>query len=372
MVNQNNLSNADFFLESSSTLFYAIFARFVQNFQRQEAELRRMKRQERLFELAIREAFLRFMATIWHNYKSFLRTNTRKPGTKAIDRNLAKFFDTEGFVRSKEAACQPFYRELCSTQLFYDCIMNLSFASELEPTLADAFAFFAELCSRINPAANTADEPMSHMRVIEMLGYQRTVSDQTVVVMAPCMSDYAGDNDADDGGDDVEAEYSLENSAFVYEPNVSHFPRVACEMSPAQAAALASHASSSLVVARQRNSPPSSTSSSSAHLATSAAAAAAANTDNGGQQTQQQQQQQQHRHETASLASSDPESMSMSNAAIAADAQSISRSSFRKQHHHQHQRLLGGAKINNPPIGVRTKAERLQSLKVCSTFSFVF
>lgn len=34
------------------------------------------------------------------------------------------------------------------SQLFYDCIMNLSFATELDPSLIDSFAFFSECCSK--------------------------------------------------------------------------------------------------------------------------------------------------------------------------------------------------------------------------------
>jgi hypothetical protein len=112
----------------------------------------KVKRQERLFDLAIREAFLKFMASVLFNYKSFLKTNTRKPVQKAKDRNLAEFFDTDAFLRSKETSCQFFYKELVKTQLFYDCIMNLSFTSELDPVLADSFAFFAEICSKVNPS----------------------------------------------------------------------------------------------------------------------------------------------------------------------------------------------------------------------------
>ena len=56
----------------------------------------KIKRKERLLDLMIREAFLRFMASILQNYKTFLRTVTRKPDIKAIDRNLSKFFDSEG------------------------------------------------------------------------------------------------------------------------------------------------------------------------------------------------------------------------------------------------------------------------------------
>jgi hypothetical protein len=147
---------------------------------RDEAEI---KRTERVIDLSIREAFLRFNATILSNYKSFLRTVTRRPDTKAIDRNLSKFFDSEGFLRSKETSCQLFYGELIKTQLFYDCIMNLSFTSELDPVLADSFAFFAEFCSRVNSHQHSRDDD------IRMLEYIEHSNNQTVVVLPPSLDD---------------------------------------------------------------------------------------------------------------------------------------------------------------------------------------
>lgn len=64
----------------------------------QEPRLRRRRRQ---LELSIREAFLRFMIGLMANYKQFMRTVTRRPDTKAMDRNLATFFDCDSFVLSK-------------------------------------------------------------------------------------------------------------------------------------------------------------------------------------------------------------------------------------------------------------------------------
>ena len=91
------------------------------------------------------------MLSILHNYKQFLKTVTRKPNLKALDRNLSIYFDCDGFIQSKEKeniSSQIFYKELIKTQLFYDCIMNLSFTTELQPELADSFAFFSDLCSK--------------------------------------------------------------------------------------------------------------------------------------------------------------------------------------------------------------------------------
>ena len=56
----------------------------------------KFKKTRRQFDLSIREAFLKFMVSILHNYKQFLRMVTRRPDIKAIDRNLTTFFDCEG------------------------------------------------------------------------------------------------------------------------------------------------------------------------------------------------------------------------------------------------------------------------------------
>jgi hypothetical protein len=67
----------------------------------------KIKKEEHSLDMAIREAFLKFMATIMYNYKNFLKTVTRRPDIKALDRNLATYFDSEGFIRSKDTSCMP-------------------------------------------------------------------------------------------------------------------------------------------------------------------------------------------------------------------------------------------------------------------------
>ena len=62
----------------------------------------RFKKKKHYLDLSIREAFLRFMTQILQNYERFLRTVTRRPDLKAIDRNLATFFDCEGFILFNE------------------------------------------------------------------------------------------------------------------------------------------------------------------------------------------------------------------------------------------------------------------------------
>jgi hypothetical protein len=160
------------------------------NNSRNDADI--LKKRERQISLAIREAFLRFMAAILNDYKLFLKTVIRRPDTKVLDRNLAKFFDFEGFLNKKEAACQEFYKKLIETQLFYDCIMNLSFTSELEPSLAYAFTFFAECCSKVNAMSYKGED-------IRLLNIESR-NDQTVFVLPPTAI----------------SEMTISNSAFIY------------------------------------------------------------------------------------------------------------------------------------------------------------
>ncbi len=128
-------------------------------------------------ELAIREAFLRFLAAILHNYKSYLRTGTRRPDIKAKDRNLSIFYDIDAFIRSRDSSSHQFYKELVQTQLFNDFIINISFLSELDSSLADALAFFDDCCKRINPNSDKDDN--------RLLDINRFISDQTVVILPP-------------------------------------------------------------------------------------------------------------------------------------------------------------------------------------------
>lgn len=177
----------------------------------------RFKRKKRYLELSIREAFLRFMASILCNYKQFLRTVTSRPDSEAMDRNLAKFFDCEGFVQSKEKSNEFFYRELIKTQLFYDFIMNLSFATESESNLAESFDFFAECCSKV----------LQNREEDRLLDLNESNNPQTIVILPPLISE----------DDTVVVDQSLDQglfktSSFVYNLVNSNqtFPRLKCEL----------------------------------------------------------------------------------------------------------------------------------------------
>ena len=176
----------------------------------------KLKKEEHSLDMSIREAFLKFMASIMFNYKSFLKTVTRRPDIKALDRNLATYFDSEGFIRSKDASCQLFYRELSKTQLFYDCIMNFSFTTELEPALAGSLAFFSDLCSKVNPQTFKDDET-------RLFDLNETFNNQTIVILPPVF-------EINGSSEEITVDILNNNSDFVYDSSSNKFPRVKIEL----------------------------------------------------------------------------------------------------------------------------------------------
>lgn len=202
-----------------------------------KADLENMfKKHRKILDLAIREAFLKFMVHILHNYKNFLRTVTRRPDIKAIDRNLSKFFDTEGFIRSKESSCREFYSELTKTQLFYDCVMNLSFTSELEPSLADAYEFFSQLCYKSNAQLTQSPYKEDDLPILELneLENNHTIVilppnlDNQLMIKMPDMTENSNDDDSNSGQSSYVESF---NSAFVYvQKSKSRFPPLKCEL----------------------------------------------------------------------------------------------------------------------------------------------
>jgi len=178
---QNNLTKISQELEKVVEMEHHFNSALQDRFLASDLEGKIRKRKQILNTL-IREAFLKFMVSILHSYKKFLKTVTRKPNLKALDRNLNTYFDCEGFIRHMEKENQPcnyFFKELVRTQLFYDCIMNLSFTTELELELADSFAFFSDLCYKYN---NTSPE-------IRLLDLNESLNNQTVVILPPVLDD---------------------------------------------------------------------------------------------------------------------------------------------------------------------------------------
>lgn len=180
------------------------------------------KKKLRKLELSIREAFLKAMASILFDYKDFLQTATRRPDLKAIDRNIVKYFDVERFLNSKISSEKFFYQELIRTQLFYDCIMNLSFTSELDPALAQSFMVFSDICSKMN--RNSSNDE------IKLLSLSDSSDSQTIVMVPPQLdADFL--NQLNPVLFNMEPKDIIINgSAFIYDDKENFFPKLKIEV----------------------------------------------------------------------------------------------------------------------------------------------
>lgn len=187
--------------------------------KREEIEF---KKRSKNIELSIREAFLKAMAHILSDYDKFLRTVTRRPDVKAIDRNISKFFDIEGFLRNKNQS-HVFYKELIRTQLFYDCIMNLSFTAELEPMLADSYNFFSEICKKISQNPHRDDE-------IKLILLNNSSNSQTVVMLPPILDAEFLNQLNPDLANMEPKDLIINGSAFIYDENECSFPKLKSEI----------------------------------------------------------------------------------------------------------------------------------------------
>ena len=167
----------------------------------------KIRREKQYLNTLIREAFLKFMVSILHNYKKYLKTVTRKPNLTALDRNLSIYFDCDGFIRDMERenpSCQYFFKELVKTQLFYDCIMNLSFTTELQPEIADSFEFFSNLCSKYN------NNLLNDAPLLDLNQY----NNQTIFILPPLfLNKITSESDSNDN-----------KSNFVYSSKKAKFP----------------------------------------------------------------------------------------------------------------------------------------------------
>ena len=125
-------------------------------------------------------------------------------------------------MQSKEASSKIFFRELIKTQLFYDCVMNLSFATELDPSLAESFAFFAQCCSKVM----TAKEEEKFLELNE------SNNDQTIFVLPPNCD--LKEEDYSMEGDNLEIKdlISIKGSEFLYNCRTDFisFPRIKQEL----------------------------------------------------------------------------------------------------------------------------------------------
>ena len=100
--------------------------------------------------------------------------------------------------------------------------MNFSFATELEPSLAESFDFFAECCSKLLP--NREDDRLLELNERENL--------QTIVILPP---QYKIDDENQVIHDEINNQITLRNSSFVYKlykksNSIHSFPRLKIEL----------------------------------------------------------------------------------------------------------------------------------------------
>uniref|UniRef100_A0A0K0DIL7 UDENN domain-containing protein n=1 Tax=Angiostrongylus cantonensis TaxID=6313 RepID=A0A0K0DIL7_ANGCA len=85
------------------------------------------KRKE--LELAIHDAFLRFMANLMRGYQSFLKPIKSAPSSISAT-DTGNLFDLDGFLRSRDKSAVDFFKRFCSTQSFIRFIEERSFISD--------------------------------------------------------------------------------------------------------------------------------------------------------------------------------------------------------------------------------------------------
>lgn len=116
-------------------------------------------------EVAIQEAFLRFMATILKGYEQFLKPITSAPTRETCD--LTSLFDLEGFLRSRPSSQSKFFQTLTRTQMFSRFIEQRSFVTSQDSLLA----FFDNCLEKID---QSPDAPLIEVDDSLTRGGQRT------------------------------------------------------------------------------------------------------------------------------------------------------------------------------------------------------
>lgn len=135
----------------------------------------RTKKVERIIELEIQEAFIRFMASILRNFRSYLLPITRAPTVGATD--PSSLFDIQGFLKSRDKTYHKFYTLLMRTQMFTRFIEERSFVSDKNISLA----FFDECSEKLESMGDSVDS--SSLRLLDFGDYIQ--NDQTVFIPPP-------------------------------------------------------------------------------------------------------------------------------------------------------------------------------------------
>ncbi|XP_074593897.1 DENN domain-containing protein Crag [Brevipalpus obovatus] len=133
------------------------------------------RKYERLIDLEIQEIFVKFMASILKDFRSFLRPITKAPTIDATDPN--SLFDFQGFLRSRDKSHQKFHQILLCTQMFTRFIEERSFVSDKNTSLA----FFDECLDKIEAYGNM--ENALKLRLLD--ADQSPQNDRTVFIPAP-------------------------------------------------------------------------------------------------------------------------------------------------------------------------------------------
>ncbi|CAG2163408.1 unnamed protein product [Oppiella nova] len=135
----------------------------------------RLKKMERKLEFEIQEAFIRFMATILRNFRSYLLPITRAPTVGATD--PTSLFDMQGFLKSRDKNYHKFYSSIMKTQMFTRFIEERSFVSDKNISLA----FFDECSEKLESMGDSVDS--NSLRLLDFGDYIH--SDQTVFIPPP-------------------------------------------------------------------------------------------------------------------------------------------------------------------------------------------
>lgn len=101
------------------------------------------RKMDKQIETEIQEAFLYFMASILKDFRHFLKPITAAPRVGATD--PTSLFDMQGFLHSRDLACQPFFEGLLKTQMFTKFIEERSLVSDKNVSLA----FFDECIEKV-------------------------------------------------------------------------------------------------------------------------------------------------------------------------------------------------------------------------------
>lgn len=133
------------------------------------------KETERMLEMEIQEAFIRFMASILRNFRSYLLPITRAPTVGATD--PSSLFDMQGFLKSRDKTYHKFYSFLMKTQMFTRFIEERSFVSDKNISLA----FFDECSEKLESMGDAVDS--SSLKLLDFGDYLH--NDQTVFIPPP-------------------------------------------------------------------------------------------------------------------------------------------------------------------------------------------